>query len=589
MRQAIRQHLSTTHAIPISLVALLASQLYLISPTFAQLTTPSSQETGRVESSAQLLGKNSPVRPLSKSNEKKDAQTSTRKPHRLIRKPHSTPSAPVEPSLPDSLLPKSLPIFSSLHQAENITPSKEPSLPTKYVQSPAPLATMSITNSPATATQSSIANTASTATPLKAVAAGSTPALRSNEAAGRTMGRLGAEMPGLAQLISPPPTSIPSVNPAIGASPTSFSFTATQGSGNPANQTLSISNTGGGTLAWSASDNVSWLTATPASGTGNGSVTLSIATGSLTAGTYSGMITLSATGATGVTVPVTFTVTAAPVPPAIGASPTSFSFTATQGSGNPANQTLSISNTGGGTLAWSASDNVSWLTATPASGTGNGSVTLSIATGSLTAGTYSGMITLSATGATGVTVPVTFTVTAAPSLTISPSSQTFTATQGSSNPATQSFTISSNGTWTASDNASWLSITPNSGSGNGTVTVSVNTSTATLGSNNATITITGSGLTRTIAVTLTLDAPATSSATLQWSANAETDLAGYKVYRATSSGGYVSGPIATLPANVTSYQATGLQLGTTYYFVITAYDSAGNESQHSNEVSKSAF
>lgn len=487
MRQAIRQHLSTTHAIPISLVALLASQLYLISPTFAQLTTPSSQETGRVESSAQLLGKNSPVRPLSKSNEKKDAQTSTRKPHRLIRKPHSTPSAPVEPSLPDSLLPKSLPIFSSLHQAENITPSKEPSLPTKYVQSPAPLATMSITNSPATATQSSIANTASTATPLKAVAAGSTPALRSNEAAGRTMGRLGAEMPGLAQLISPPPTSIPSVNPAIGASPTSFSFTATQGSGNPANQTLSISNTGGGTLAWSASDNVSWLTATPASGTGNGSVTLSIATGSLTAGTYSGMITLSATGAT------------------------------------------------------------------------------------------------------GVTVPVTFTVTAAPSLTISPSSQTFTATQGSSNPATQSFTISSNGTWTASDNASWLSITPNSGSGNGTVTVSVNTSTATLGSNNATITITGSGLTRTIAVTLTLDAPATSSATLQWSANAETDLAGYKVYRATSSGGYVSGPIATLPANVTSYQATGLQLGTTYYFVITAYDSAGNESQHSNEVSKSAF
>jgi hypothetical protein len=289
------------------------------------------------------------------------------------------------------------------------------------------------------------------------------------------------------------------------------------------------------------------------------------------------------------TVPVTFTVTAAPVPPAIGASPTSFSFTATQGGSNPANQTLSISNTGGGTLTWTASDNAAWLTLSPASGTGNGAVTLTVATGTLTAGTYSGTITLTATGATSMTVPVTFTVTAAPSLTITPTSLSFTATQGGANPTNQTITVTSNGAWNASDNASWLSVSPSSGNGNGSITVSVNTATATVGSNTGTITTTGSGLTRTATVTLTLNGPATSSATLDWNANSDSDLAGYKVYRATSSGGYVSGPIATLPANVTSYQAAGLQIGTTYYFVITAYDSAGNESLYSNEVSKSAF
>jgi hypothetical protein len=60
------------------------------------------------------------------------------------------------------------------------------------------------------------------------------------------------------------------------------------------------------------------------------------------------------------------------------------------------------------------------------------------------------------------------------------------------------------------------------------------------------------------------------------------------VYRATASGTY-GAPIATLQSNVTSYLATGLQSGTTHFFVVTAYDSEGNESVYSNEVSKSIF
>jgi fibronectin type 3 domain-containing protein len=117
----------------------------------------------------------------------------------------------------------------------------------------------------------------------------------------------------------------------------------------------------------------------------------------------------------------------------------------------------------------------------------------------------------------------------------------------------------------------------------------VNTAGLATGTYNGTLTVSAAGTSpKTVSVTLTVNAPATSSITLTWNANTDSDLAGYKIYRATTSGGY-GAPIATLQGNVTTYIATGLQSGTTYFFVITAYDSAGNESARSNEVSRSIF
>lgn len=72
------------------------------------------------------------------------------------------------------------------------------------------------------------------------------------------------------------------------------------------------------------------------------------------------------------------------------------------------------------------------------------------------------------------------------------------------------------------------------------------------------------------------------------SINTESNVAGHEVYRATASGGYGS-LIATLQGNVTNYVATGLQSGSTYFFVISVYDNAGNESAYSTEVGKSIF
>jgi fibronectin type 3 domain-containing protein len=71
------------------------------------------------------------------------------------------------------------------------------------------------------------------------------------------------------------------------------------------------------------------------------------------------------------------------------------------------------------------------------------------------------------------------------------------------------------------------------------------------------------------------------SATLQWVANTESDLAGYKVYQGTTTGSY--GPSIDVK-KATTYMASNLQAGQTYSFAITAYDLSGNESPPSKEV-----
>ncbi|MEW6600288.1 MAG: MopE-related protein [Nitrospirota bacterium] len=61
------------------------------------------------------------------------------------------------------------------------------------------------------------------------------------------------------------------------------------------------------------------------------------------------------------------------------------------------------------------------------------------------------------------------------------------------------------------------------------------------------------------------------------------DLAGYNVYYGTSSGNYSE---SIDVGDVLTYQVDNLSTGVTYYFTTTAYDTSGNESGYSNEMSK---
>jgi len=144
----------------------------------------------------------------------------------------------------------------------------------------------------------------------------------------------------------------------------------------------------------------------------------------LNAGTYSTQISISATD--GSNTPVqSFTVTVTVLPPCqlqVGSS--NLPFSVGQGQSSPSPQSFSLSETGNCTLpvTWQAtgdSASSSWLVVgPPSSGTGSATVSVGVNASSLAPGSYSGMITVSASGNGGAvvqnsprTVNVTLTVT----------------------------------------------------------------------------------------------------------------------------------------------------------------------------------
>jgi len=79
---------------------------------------------------------------------------------------------------------------------------------------------------------------------------------------------------------------------------------------------------------------------------------------------------------------------------------------------------------------------------------------------------------------------------------------------------------------------------------------------------------------------LTVTTASSSRLDLDWNANTENDLNHYNVYRSTTSGGPYD-LVASPKTN--SYSDTGLAASTSYYYIVTAVDSAGNEGTASVE------
>jgi hypothetical protein len=350
----------------------------------------------------------------------------------------------------------------------------------------------------------------------------------------------------------------PPTPPALAVSPGSLSFGATQGGADPSAKTLSVSNAGGGSLGWTASESASWLALSPSSGTNAGTITVTPSISGLAPGTYTTDVTVTAAGAGGSpkTIPVTLTVDA-PKPPALSVTPASLSFTATQGGASPAAKTLTVANTGGGTLSWNVSDDASWLAVSPASGTGGGTITATPTTTGLDAGTYTATVTVAAPGADGApaSIPVSLTVNAPapPALAVSPSTLAFSATQGGTNPAAKTATVTNGGSGSldvsVTDDASWLSVTPATATAPATLSIAPSISGLAAGTYNATVTVTATtagatGSPKTIAVTLTVAPPASSGLVGAWGFD---ETSGGSVSDASGNGntGTIAGAIRT--------------------------------------------
>src|SRR5205085_1902524 len=78
----------------------------------------------------------------------------------------------------------------------------------------------------------------------------------------------------------------PPQSPALSSSTGALGFSGTAGGSDPAAQSVTISNTGGGTLNWTASKTQPWLTLSAPSGIAPAHLSVATLIAGLTAGTY---------------------------------------------------------------------------------------------------------------------------------------------------------------------------------------------------------------------------------------------------------------------------------------------------------------
>ena len=308
--------------------------------------------------------------------------------------------------------------------------------------------------------------------------------------------------------------------PNLTLTPNSLNFAYQVGGATPAGQSVAVASSGAA-LSYAVTSSATWLSATPASGSTPGSLSVSVNPSGLAAGTYNGTISVAATGAGNSprTVAVALTVTAAPPPsPNLSTTPSSLNFAFQIGSANPAAQNVSVSSSGPA-LNYNVSTSTAWLSATPASGTTPGSLSVSMNPSGLAAGTYNGTVSVSATSAgnspqrVSVTLTVTVAPPATPNLVITPGLLSFSSTSGASAPPAQNLSVTSSGaalTYTvATSGGSWLSATPATDTTGSNVSVTVNPAGMVSGTYRGTVTIaaTGAGNTpQTVLVTMVIGA-----------------------------------------------------------------------------------
>ncbi len=204
----------------------------------------------------------------------------------------------------------------------------------------------------------------------------------------------------------------------IGVDPTQFSRAVAVGS-SPLPDTLTIQNLGSGTMSYTLATDVTWLSLDPLSGSSSGeanAITVTYSTASLAVGSYTGQIYVVAPGASNspVTVPVYLTVLG---PPNI-VCPASLSASGQIGADAPP-VPLTLQNSGFGSYAYTITSDSPWMEAQPAAGTCGGqpqTVNVVFHSASLTAGEWTGTLTVTSPDAVNSpqTVTVTLTIEVAP-------------------------------------------------------------------------------------------------------------------------------------------------------------------------------
>jgi hypothetical protein len=236
-----------------------------------------------------------------------------------------------------------------------------------------------------------------------------------------------------------------------------LNFNGTFQQGSPMSQQVSLSSSQScaSPAHWSASSSEDWVTISATSGTAPGTINVVVDPRGLAVGAHSASIMFTA-GASSQVVLVNFALANSSASGlALGAS--ALNFQGVVNGGNPALQSLDISNIGASQVFWQASartnDGTNWLSLDTTSGllnTGQ-SATLAVNVINLAAlvpGSYSGTIAVAGIDSAGhsiaggsLAIPVNLQVDAACSLSVSATAQTFSVLAGATSPATASVNV----------------------------------------------------------------------------------------------------------------------------------------------------
>ena len=383
----------------------------------------------------------------------------------------------------------------------------------------------------------------------------------------------------------------------LGASPSTVSFGSIQVGSNQA-QTVTVTNNGisGVTISQASASGTGFsLTGPtlPTTLTSGQSATFTATFAPAAAGNATGSIAI-ASNATNPSLSIALSGTGVTAG-ALASNPTSIAFGSVQVGGS-LSRSETLTNTGGSLIHISTANitGTGYTTSglsVPTTLNAGQSLTFNVVFSPQSAGSASGSLALTSDGSVP-NLSVSFTGAGASpgQLAISPSTTTFGnvvvgATQNQSGTLSASgagvtvssvtsnnpeFTISGLSlplTLSAGQSASFtLTFTPQAtGASSGTFTFSSN----------------ATNPSQTESVSGTGTAAPQHNVSLSWTASTST-VAGYNVYRGTQSGGPYVGLNGSPDAN-TAYTDNSVQAGQTYYYVVTAVDSAGVESVYSNQ------
>ncbi len=219
---------------------------------------------------------------------------------------------------------------------------------------------------------------------------------------------------GQSPLPAVPVTLVVSAHALLQLSTNSLSFTAPFGGAVPPTQSLTITGSGSSAIGFTVSSNASWLTATTSASTTPATIVVQANPASLAVNNYSGTLTITPTNGDTYTevINVSFAISAAAQ---LLAAPANLLFSYEIGQATPAAQIIDIGSSGQ-SLNFSVNLNTTscgsnWLQAQPNSVFTNATLTVSVITTGMTAGTCSGTISLAYTTALGpANLPIQVTV-----------------------------------------------------------------------------------------------------------------------------------------------------------------------------------